>query len=298
MDVISSKGDISRGAAENVTRLEEEWNHGAQSNSKNSIERAQDVQLSILYFEVFSLHALSTMWTHEQECKKQKSAERRKSPKEVAERLISAYSDCLVALRSRPWSVGAWILLGRIFVETADLALDERELSLSSFGLYRPGDLATFDEKISSINAIFGRAEASFAFAESLLKHPWAEMASRQLIPIDSALILGQAFQTEEVWNGFGDDGDLFGWFGLTNSTTCRPRMLWEKHPVDKLTKRDNQRLAAIRFGCSALSILRLREHRYFHTHWSHSTLETELLTHPRNRFPEDIELHIGEYVF
>lgn len=290
MDVISSKGDISRGAAENVTRLEEEWNRGSHSNSctKNS-ERAQDAQLSILYFEVFSLHALSTMWTHEQEYKKQKSAERRKSPKEVAERLISAYSDCLVALRSRPWSVGAWILLGRIFVETADLALDERELSLSSFGLYRPGDLATFDEKISSIHAIFGRAEASFAFAESLLKHPWTERASKQLIPIDSALVLGQAFQDDEVWNGFGDDGDLFGWFGLTNSTTCRPQMLCERHPVDKPAINDSLRLAAIRFGCSALSILRLREQRYFHTHWTHSTLEIKLLTHPRNRFPEHI---------
>ncbi|CAN8068352.1 unnamed protein product [Agarophyton chilense] len=290
MDVISSDGDISRGAAENVTRLEEEWNRGLTSKTDISVDkRTKNVQLSILYFEVFTLHALSTMGTHDVEYKKQKSAERRKSPKEVAERLISAYSDCLVALRSRPWSIGAWILLGRIFVETADLALDERELSLSSFGLYRPGDLSTFDEKISSINAIFGRAEASFAFAESLLCHPWAQKATINLIPINSALVLGQAFQVECEWDGFGDDCDLFGLFGLTNATTCRPRLIGEYHPNAATEKDDCQRLAAIRFGCSALSILRLRELRYFHMHWTQSTLETRFLTHPRNRYPNEI---------
>ncbi|KAI0561231.1 Histone transcription regulator 3/CABIN1 [Gracilaria domingensis] len=290
MDVISSQGDISRGAAENVTRLKEEWNRGLNSRtSMNISKRTQHVQLSVLYFEVFTLHALSTMGTHDVEYKKQKSAERRKSPKEVAERLISAYSDCLVALRSRPWSIGAWILLGRIFVETADLALDERELSLSSFGLYRSGDLATFDEKISSINAIFGRAEASFAFAESLLSHPWAQKAASDLLPINSTLVLGQAFQVEDEWDGFGDDGDLFGLFGLTNETTCRPRLTGEFHPSESSREVGSQRLAAIRFGSSALSILRLRELRYFHTHWTHSTLETRLLAHPKHRYPEEV---------
>eukprot|EP00178_Gracilaria_changii_P025122 TRINITY_DN767_c0_g1_i1.p1 TRINITY_DN767_c0_g1~~TRINITY_DN767_c0_g1_i1.p1 ORF type:complete len:2035 (-),score=269.24 TRINITY_DN767_c0_g1_i1:1374-7478(-) len=289
MDVISSEGGISRGAAGNVTRLEEEWNRGLNSsNNVNIMKRTQHIQLSVLYFEVFTLHALSTMGTHDLEYKKQKSAERRKSPKEVAERLISAYSDCLVALRSRPWSIGAWILLGRIFVETADLALDERELSLSSFGLYRPGDLATFDEKISSINALFGRAEASFAFAETLLRHAWAQKASNDLLPINSALILGQAFQMDHEWDGFGDDGDLFGIFGLTNVTTCRPRLIGESHPSDHSHEEDTQRLAAIRFGGSALSILRLRELRYFHTHWTHSTLETKHLTHPGNQYSRE----------
>lgn len=292
-DVVDSKADISREAAENVSRLEEEWSRCGNSEEakEESIDlRSRNVQHSILYFEVFSLHAMSILSAHDADYKKQKSAERRKSPKEVAERLLTASSECLIALRSRPWSVGAWILLGRIFVEIADLALDERELCFSSFGLYRPEDVTSLGER-DMVETIFGRAEACFAFADSLLQHSWARKAASEVIEIKAASIFGYAFEDSDTegWCGFGDDGDLFGAFGLTNFTTSRPRILLEPHPGDANASSDKRRLAAIRFGSSALSILRLRELRYFHVHWTHSTFELKLLTHPRNRFPANM---------
>lgn len=289
-DVVNANEDISREAAENVSRLEEEWDRGEQprESTGSSPSDVRKVQFSIMYFELFSLHALSILATYEAEYKKHKSAERRKTPKEVADKLLTASSECLIALRSRPWSVGAWILLGRIFVDIADLALDERELYLSSFGLYRPEDLATLGEG-DCIGTLFGRAEACFGFADSLLHHSWARKASNEIIGIGVAHVLGYAFDAseDEQWCGFGDDGDLFSAFGLTNATTSRPCLLNEKHPGSSGNKTDTRRLAAIRFGSSALSVLRLREFRYFHIHWNHCTLRQKFLTHPRNRFPD-----------
>lgn len=287
-DVVDTNGDISREAAENVSRLEEEW-HRQVSNEDGSSENFQTmkaVQNSIMYFEVFSLHAMSILASHEVEYKKQKNAERRKRPKEVAERLLTASSDCLIALRSRPWSVGAWILLGRIFVEISDLALDERELCLSSFGLYRREELSSLGDG-ENVHTICGRAEACFAFAASLLLHPWAQKACGEKLSLSAPFLFGLAYDGSDVepWFGFGDDGDLFESFGLTNNTTSRPMLLNEPHPGNTSHNSDTRRIGAIRLGNAALNFLRLREERYFHIHWTLCSLETKVLVHPSNRF-------------
>lgn len=290
-DVVDSNTDISRGAAESVSKLEEEWNRVVAKNENGTaMPRVRDVQLSIMYFEVFSLHALSILDLYESEYKKQKNAERRKRPKEIADRLLTASSECLIALRCRPWSVGAWILLGRIFIEISDLALDERELCFSSFGLYHTEDIASLGDG-DSIQTNFGRAEACFGFAESLLRHSWGCKASTERISIDVSLILGSAYdgKDDEPWFGLGDDGDLFGTFGLTNATTSRPMLLREPHPNAAGLVPDSSRLGAIRLGGAALSLLRLRERRYFHIHWTRCTLNLKVLTHPNNQFPVSI---------
>lgn len=292
-DVVETSENISREAAENVSKLEEEWNRcdPRQSGRRESIEEQKRcLQLSITFFEVFALHAMSTLSAYDSEYKKHKTAERRKRPKEVADRLFQASTECIIALRIRPWSVGAWILLGRIYVEISDLALDERELNLSSFGLYRPEDLQTLGDG-DIVETVFGRAEACFGFAASLLKHPWARKALTGQLDLGPSEILGFSFDgnKDEPWCGFGDDGDLFGSFGLTNSTTSRPVLKCETHPVSDDGKFDVRQIAAVRFGEAAISVLRLRELRYFHSHWTHSTTESRLLTHPQNRFPSSI---------
>lgn len=292
-DVVETSENISREAAENVSKLEEEWNRcdPQRSGKKVSIEEQKRyLQLSITFFEVFALHSMSTLCAYDSEYKKHKTAERRKRPKEVADRLFQASTECIIALRIRPWSVGAWILLGRIYVEIADLALDERELNLSSFGLYRPEDLQTLGDG-DMVETVFGRAEACFGFAASLLKHPWARKASTEQLDLAPSEILGFSFDgnENEPWCGFGDDGDIFGSFGLTNSTTSRPVLKCESHPMSDDGKLDVRRIAAVRFGEAAISVLRLRELRYFHSHWTHSTIESRLPTHPRNRFPNSI---------
>lgn len=293
-DVVDSSTDIGREAAENVSKLEEEWNRVVEAgNEKGELSfgsSARNIQLSVMYFEVFSLHAMSILDAYETEYKKQKNAERRKRPKDIADRLLTASSECLIALRCRPWSVGAWILLGRIFVEISDLALDERELCFSSFGLYSTEDIASLGDG-DSIQTNFGRAEACFGFAESLLRHCWAQKACSEAIPIDVSQVLGFAYDGSagNSWNGFGDDGDLFGAFGLTNDTTSRPVLKGEPHPSDLDTSPDVFRLAAIRLGSSTLSILQLREMRYFHIHWTSRTLELRLLTQPSHQFPNEI---------
>lgn len=291
-EAFDAKQDVSQGAAESVSKLENEWTkrhakkHG-NSKDGNTKDLLKGVEFSVLYFEVFSLHAMASLSVYEADYKKQKSAERRKGLKEAVERVITASNECAVALRTRPWSIGAWILLGRICLELADLALDERELSLSSFGLCRTEDLHSLSagEKVSTI---FGRAEACFGFAESLLRHPWAERASYEKLPLSSALILGRAYDGESsnAWCGFGDDGDLFGSYGMTNDTTSRPLLLHENHPEPAKGKADSRRLAAIRFGGAALSILRLRELRYFHFHWNLSTFELKDSGMHREAYP------------
>lgn len=291
-DVVDSSEDISRHAAENVSKLEEEWirEKGAKCGKDLSeTQLASNVRFSVLYFEVFSLHAMSILCAYSSEYKKHKSAERRKHPKEAVDRVLAASSESLVALRSRPWSVGSWILLGRIFVETADLALDERELNLSTFGIPKSEGLQSLGEG-DCIATIFGRAEACFGFAESLLRHSWAENACNESLPVTASSVLGFAYNGNgQNWKGFGDNGDMFGLFGLTNQTTSRPRLKHEEHPAESSMLVDSRRLAAIRFGSAALSLLRVREERYFHLHWTLSSLEPKLLTHPRNRFPDPI---------
>lgn len=291
-DVVETNESISREAAENVSRLEQEWNRCGHTKSEmeSTEEKARCLQLSITFFEAFALHAMTTLSSYDSEYKRHKTAERRKRPKEVADRLFQASTECIIALRIRPWSIGAWILLGRIYVEISDLALDERELNLSSFGLYRPEDLQTLGDG-DIVETVFGRAEACFGFAASLLKHSWAQKASTEKLNFTSARILGIGFDgsEDEPWCGFGDDGDLFGSFGLTNSTTSRPVLSNEDHPTKNKGNGDVCRLASVRFGEAAISLLRLRELRYFHTHWTHNTIGSRLPTHPRNRFSDHI---------
>lgn len=290
-DVVDSNKDILHEAGDSVARLQKEWQQTVTDDAKVvAVPSVRDVQLSIMYFEVFIFHAMSILDAYETEYKKQKNAERRKRPKEVADRLLTASSECLIALRCRPWSVGAWILLGRIFVEISDLALDERELCFSSFGLYHTDDIASLGDG-DSIQTNFGRAEACFGFADSLLRSSWARGVSSERIPVDVPLVLGSAYDgnNKEAWYGFGDDGDLFGLFGLTNSSTSRPILRGEPHPVELGKNPGGQSLSAIRLGCAALSVLRLREFRYFHSHWTQHTLELKDLTHPNDQYPFSI---------
>lgn len=297
-DVLETRDDISKEAAENVSRLEEEWNRcrgEASDDGKRLEDVARNVQFSMLFFEVFVFHAMSTLTAHESEYKKQKNAERRKRPKEAAERLLAACSECIIALRSRPWSIGAWIVLGRIYIEISDLVLDERELNFSSFALYRSEDLAALADG-ESVETIFGRAQACFGFAESLLSHRWTKQALRYSENLSAAHVLGISCHKNdnEPWCGFGDDGDLFGLFGLTNATTSRPKLRLEPHPIDEGNRKDDRRIAAIRFGEAAIAMLRLREQRYFYLHWNQSAMNCRLPTHPRNRFPDNI-IVLGE---
>ncbi|CDF37807.1 unnamed protein product [Chondrus crispus] len=292
-DVVETSTDISREAAENVSKLEDEWN---QCKSKfygpeSLEEKTRRLQMSIVFFEVFALHAMSIFSAYDAEYKKHKTAERRKRPREVADRLFQASSECIIALRIRPWSVGAWILLGRIYVEIADLALDERELSLSSFGLCRAEDLQTLGEGDTIETLYFGSAEACFGFADSLLRHPWAQNAASERLDSCVAEVLGYAFEEDEdePWCGFGDDGDIFGSFGLTNTTTSRPVLMYEDHPAKVEKKKDVCRLSAVRFGEAAVGFLRLQERRFYHIHWTKSTIGTLFPTHPQNRYSGEI---------
>lgn len=306
-DVVDSNEDVTSEMKNSATRIENEWNkereksRGMKADNngiewdgqiQNSSQLASDIQLSIMYFEVFSLHALSIFDAYESEYKKQKNAERRKRPKEVADRVLSASSECLVALRCRPWSIGAWILLGRIFVEISDLALDERELCFSSFGLYHPEDIVSFGDG-ESIQTIFGRAEACFGFAESLARSRWANTASMMSPEVDVATVLGSAYDgnDDELWYGFGDDMDLFGALGLSNDTTSRPFLRGEPHPALHMNgswsgQLNNRQMASIHLGSAALQMLRLRELRYFHMHWTQCSLDFKAQSHPTHQFP------------
>lgn len=291
-DVVERTGDIRSEASENVSRLEQEWKRcrGDDAILKSPEGRVRDAQLSTFFFEIAILHAVSTLAAYDAEYKKHRTAERRKRRKEVADRLFTASSECLIALRCRPWSIGAWILLGRIFVEIADLALDERELCLSSFGLYRSEELATLSDN-ESVATIFGRAEACFGFAASLLRRPWATESASIELNLDWSQVLGLSFDgsEESMKQGIGDDGDLFGTLGLTNSTTSRPVLPIESHPRQRDSDDGSRRLVAIRFAEAAVSVLRLRELRYFHSHWTKSTSGPSLLVNPWNRFPQEI---------
>lgn len=297
-DVIEQKEEVSGEAAETVARLENEWDKctlEALPEKASLKSHARNAQFSTTMFEVFILHAVSALSEHDAEYKKHKTAERRKRPKEVAERLFAASSECLIALRCRPWSIGAWILLGRIFVEISDLALDERELGLSSFGSYRSEDLATLDDG-DLVETVFGRAEACFSCASALHKHTWTTRASMEQLEIPWSNVLGLSFDGSKasIQDGLGDDGDLFGSLGLTNYTTSRPVLSVEHHPGSSNSRATQRFLASIRLGEAAVSILRLREMRYFHTHWTNCAYDLRPSMQSPSLYPEYIN-NLGE---
>lgn len=292
-EVVEQNRDIGLEAVLHVLRLEKEWRAVVDSRKSelSSAQLAHNTQLSIMYFEVCSLHAMAILDTYDTEYKKQKNAERRKRPREMADRLLTASSECLIALRSRPWSVGAWILLGRLFVEISDLALDERELCVSSFGLYHSMDISSLGDG-DSMETNLGRAEACFGFAEALLSNTWAMNASKEEVHVDFWKVLGLAYDgnDDEPWYSFGDDGDLFSPFGLSNATTSRIVLRGEPHPgLYSRRAPDTRRLAAVRLGSCALNALRLRELRYFHLHWTQCSLDLKPLMHPANQYPTHI---------
>lgn len=292
-EVLEQNRDIAHQAADHVLRLEKEWKLAVDSRKGewSTSQNALNIQVSIMYFEVCSLHAMTILDTYDAEYKKQKNAERRKRPREMADRLLNASSECLIALRSRPWSVGAWILLGRLFVEISDLALDERELSFSSFGLYHSVEISSLGDG-DSMETNLGRAEACFGFAEALLKNAWAMNAAKEEVNIDFWKILGLAYDgnDDEPWYGLGDDGDLFSPLGLLNTTTSRIVLRGEPHPShSKKGTLDTRRLAAVRLGSCALHALRLRELRHFHLHWTQNSLDLKPLMHPANQYPTHI---------
>lgn len=290
---LESGPDISRGAAEYVSKLEDEWNAAVARADRDalsdspSIPYATRLQYSVMYFETFVLQVSASLAVYEYEFKKQKTVERRKQPREVVERLLNASSDCVAALRSRPWSVGAWILLGRVFIELADVALDEREIAMSPFGAYHAEELAS-GEGGETVKGILGRAEACFGFAETLERHSWAKHACAEVEGVRAVDVYGLAFtgDTEDSWSGFGDDGDLFGEFGLSNETTSRPRFSDEQHPYREPCSQNSLRMAAICYGKSALMTLRAQEERYWYQHWRSNALERRpCLRQPQTQF-------------
>lgn len=292
-DVVEQNGDIKKQARSLVSQIEIEWRTTIEGRKSDlsTAQVAQNIQTSTMYFEVCSLHAMTILEMYDTEYKKQKNAERRKRPREMADRLHIASSECTLALRSRPWSIGAWILLGRIFLEISDLALDERELCMSSFGSYRSLDISALGDG-DSIQSSLDRAEACFEFAELLLKNEWSINASKEEIDIDPREVLGLAYDGNdgELWYGFGDDGDLFSPFGLSNATTSRAVLRGEPHPkFFRAERTDTRRLAAIRLGSCALNLLRLRELRHFYLHWTQCSLTLKPLMHPANQYPTEI---------
>ena len=293
-DVTLAKSENPDETSRRVKQLADNWSELdplKKQDELNTNSRVLSLQYSILYFELLILHTYSLLSAHDSEYKKQKSAERRKRPKEVAERLLTASFECMAALRVRPWSVGAWILLGRVFSEIVDLALDERELVLSSFGLYRPDEVIMLDDKVT-IATYFNRAEACFALAQALLDNPWPNEAMKTTLGMDAAKVLGYSYDetARDSWCGFGDDGDLFGSFGLTNLSTSRPCLQGESHPIMKTVLEERRRKAAIHFGWTAIYWLRLQEERYFLTHWNYSSLETKKVLNTLSRYPDRIE--------
>lgn len=292
-EIVEQSKNTGEEAANYVSRLEKEWKAAVDSHKSElpSTQLAHNTQLAIMYFEVCSLNAMAILDSFDTEYKKQKNAERRKRPREMADRLLMASSECLIALRSRPWSVGAWILLGRLFVEISDLALDERELCVSSFGLYHFSDISSLGDG-DSMETNLSRAEACFGFAESLLCNTWAISESKEEVQVDFWKVLGLAFDgnDDEPWYGFGDDGDLYSPFGLSNATTSRIVLRGEPHPILSEKGGSNaRRFAAIRLGSCALNALRLRERRYFYLHWTQCSLDLKSLMHPANQYPTDV---------
>jgi len=228
------------------------------------------IQQSVLFFECYILNAVGALASYETEFKKNKNVSRRKGAKEFVERVNNASCDCVTALRYRPWSIGAWILLGRIFVELADVALDEREMALSTHGIYLPEDLLNGDPD-ENAEGIITRAEVCFGLAQVLVESNWSNDECTYRMDVDANEVYSEAREcSEDVdWCGFGDDGDLFGAYGLNNWTSSRPWLADEDHPRKSMQPADDRLKAAICFGKSALYALRAREDRYWYSHWN-----------------------------
>lgn len=266
-----------------VVQMRKDW----ESTKADQIQKglgalndAERLQVSTMYFESHILDVIRHLAAYESEFKKTRNVSRRKSPKEGVERLFNASTDCVTALRCRPWSIGAWILLGRIFVELADVALDEREMALSTFGVFQPQDLASGDggESAEGINL---RAEVCFGFAEVLIDDAWSRDECSYKPDIPAAEVYSEAREddTDMDWCGYGDDGDLFGGYGLCNKTTSRPWLADEDHPHKELQPENSRLKAAVHFGRSALLALRSQEDRYWYSHWNYSVVNQSDLT-------------------
>lgn len=279
------------------------WSTKVNSLDSNLSSKATAVvpfQMSIVFFEAFVLSVLSNISAFDFEYKKNRKASRRKSPKEIYERLVNASGDCVVALRCRPWSAGAWILFGRICVELADVALDEREMVMSTFGIFRDADLSSAEDGESAEN-IMDRANVCFEFAEKLVNGSWPREDICEKSGISALDMYCETHESvrNELWNGFGDDGDLFGTLGLNNDTTSRPHFVGESHPLSSgndVSVVKNERLkAAIQFGKSALCTLRARESRYWYRHWNVSTLAQSDPAQMSRPFPEHVAVDVKE---
>ena len=77
-----------------------------------------------------------------------------------------------MGVRCRPWSVGARLLLGRVFVDMADLALDERELCFTTLDLLNPEEVVLLGEG-EGIQNMFRCATFCFGFALVLTTSSW-----------------------------------------------------------------------------------------------------------------------------
>lgn len=280
---VAAKTLTKKTCEQSVTHMREKWSQAkkaALEKNRPNVTEADKLQSSIIYFECYVLNAIGMLALYDSEFKKNRNVSRRKGAKEFVDKLNNAASDCVTALRLRPWSIGAWILLGRIFVELADVALDEREMLLSTFGVYQPEELMGGDPD-ESAEGIIKRAEVCFGLAEVLIGSTWSNEECTYKPDISAAEVYCEAQENENdtEWCGFGDDGDLFGTYGLNNNTTCRPWLADEDHPRKNLQPANERLKAAICFGRSALLALRAREDRYWYSHWNLSIFKQSDLT-------------------
>jgi hypothetical protein len=269
-----------------VTALKDDWDK-AVSRADQEREDLSTVlkcaQLSRMYHEIYILHMMTILTSYESEFKKQRVVERRKAPKEVVERLINAASnDCIGALRARPWSPGAWILLGRVVLEVADVALDERAVASSTFGLCRGEDLASGDLGDPAV-AILGRAEGCFRLAEALAKEMWIPNHLQVVNEaVNDGMFDAEAFDTALKSSSTSRDGkdafrsplpfDLFAQFGLEEGRGGARSVR-----------------AAAQFGKASVLMMKLREERYRTRHWCTSTIVPRPLSRGSERFPDHV---------
>ncbi len=291
---VAAKTLTKKTCQQSVAHMREKWAQAkktALEQSRSNGTEADKLQSSIIYFECYVLNAIGMLAVYDSEFKKNRNVSRRKGAKEFVDKLNNAASDCVTALRLRPWSIGAWILLGRIFVELADVALDEREMALSTFGVYQPEELMGGDPE-ESAEGIITRAEVCFGLAEVLVGSNWSNEECTYKPDVSAAEVYCEAQEHEDdtEWCGFGDDGDLFGAYGLNNNTTCRPWLADEDHPRKNLQPANERLQAAICFGRSALLALRAREDRYWFGHWNLSIFKQSDLALKERPMPRNVK--------
>jgi tetratricopeptide (TPR) repeat protein len=283
LDAVVSLGLESGRAA--IATLKNDWEKAvlaAERDRPSTITILRCEQFSRMYYEVYVLHVLTVLSTYESEFKKQKVVERRKVPKEVVERLINAASnDCVGALRSRPWSPGAWILLGRVFLEVADVALDERAVASSTFGLCRNEDLASGDLD-DPVIGILGRAEGCFRLAEALAKEMWVPDPSSDVAEATKlGLMDADAFDESILSSVSAKDHlmarcplpDLFAQFGFAETGSSSSRSV----------------RAAAHFGKASVLVMKLREERFRSRHWQTSTIMPRPIVRKSEKFPHQV---------